>query len=198
MNKRNIILLIVIVIIFTAVSFWMNRAGEEVVINYNDETGATIDLTYTENDTSDFFGEEAEWGNSSIDLHDIHGLWGGIDVSISDNGQVYLQHVKLNNKEGKHYIKTYKFTLTESELKSIIVEFIKNDFLNIKTKDRFGVPDEAQPNIRVKQGDKVVNIKKWQNDENEEFTNIYQEFYSLFERTKDMKPIEDGLWEYSF
>ena len=108
-------------------------------------------------------------------LFDVQGLWGGTDLWVSADGTAVCRFAKPPEKGGSYLQETrYSFRLSEEDRRLLLDLVNKHNFFTIKTKDRYGVPDEARPGIFIKSGDKSHAVGKWSGDEHRDFDRIHR------------------------
>lgn len=109
-----------------------------------------------------------------IVLFDVQGLWGGRDLWISADGKAICRVVKHpgGSATGLHEAR-YTCSVPSNELTSLAQKIADNDFFQLKTPDRYGVPDEARPVVFVKSASRSRAVAKWANDAHPAFDAIY-------------------------
>ncbi len=167
------------------------------------------------NETEKFLGDKENWSDIKMELQDIHGLWGGRNITVLGSGKATAQIVTPSvvppqtvvdpNTSYGLYQKTYEFSIEDVELNSLIDLFIKNDFLTIDIKNRLGIPDESKPKIVLTNPDGQYRaVEVWINDLQKNgssikrFANIYGRFIGIemgIETNSDsLKPVSEGIW----
>lgn len=107
-----------------------------------------------ENKTSAFLGEKDNWKNAKIELLNVHGLYGGINVYISGSGKSLIQEVEKEKTDtGGLRECTYEFKLAEEVLQNLFDLIVKNDFIALKIEDRMGIPDETRITVVLTNAD---------------------------------------------
>lgn len=102
----------------------------------------------------------------SIELLDIQGLYGGRNVFVSKEGPVLASLVESPKEERGLIEKRYIYNLDSQSFRNLVHEIIDNyNFLNLKIKDRMGIPDEARITINLtdKNG-KTYSLSAWDQD----------------------------------
>ena len=132
-------------------------------------------------------------------LLDVQGLWGGTDLWISSDGKAVCRFVTPSEKgESGLQESRYAFVVSKEQRSSLLKLIKKHSFFSIRTKDRYGVPDEARPNIFVKSGSKEHAVGKWANDPHKDFDQIYQFLLKIAESGKKGKKIYRGTFDWNW
>jgi hypothetical protein len=132
-------------------------------------------------------------------LLDVQALWGGQDLWISTNGNAVCRFVVPPERGESGLRETrYEFKLSKQQQSSLFELIKKHDFFSVRTKDRYGVPDEARPSIFVKSMAKSHAAGKWVNDTHKDFDPIYEYLLKIAESGKKGKQIHVGEidWHY--
>jgi len=132
-------------------------------------------------------------------LHDILGGAGGRAIWVKEDKTAVLQIVTPSKDGGGLVEKRYYFELTADEFGGMEKMAGTHRLLEIKTVNRFGIPDEAHPIILAvtKQGDKV-RVSKWANDSNSDFDSLYAYLFSLCTVPKGKVPEFDGEFNWNW
>src|SRR4051812_11763432 len=77
-------------------------------------------------------------GRVLVRLDDVQGLWGGQDLVLEDNGNVFVRTVQ-RGEEKQHYLK-----LTAAEVKTLIAFIPGSGIQDYRERKRDGVADEAR------------------------------------------------------
>lgn len=129
------------------------------------------------NATAKFLGAEAGWTKCSIQLRDVHGLWGGHNVTVSGDGACTI-YSKAGRKE-----LTRDLALPATECSDLLRLAIKHDLVSLKIPERAGVPDESRPTIVLKNSEgKEFSIAKWSGDKEPRFDEVYRALRALVDR----------------
>jgi hypothetical protein len=112
---------------------------------------------------------ENDLPNKTIVLLDIQGLWGGRDLWIDAGGVAYCRVVGRENVS-----RFYRFELPKALIRGLYSTFEQNEFSELETNKRHGVPDEAYPIIYMKTVASEGAVGKWANDKHKAFDAIYQ------------------------
>jgi hypothetical protein len=105
------------------------------------------------NETESFLGDHSTWGRAEVELHGVHGLYGGVNVLAVGEQVVLLQVVEIG-PQGLHE-KLYLHRGGEGSSPEaspddrIFETLVASDFVAIKTSDRLGEPDEVRFEITV-------------------------------------------------
>ncbi|MCK6472366.1 MAG: hypothetical protein L6R28_11530 [Planctomycetes bacterium] len=129
------------------------------------------------NATAKFLGPEADWAKCSIQLQDIHGLWGGHEITVSGTGAC-----SVRTRKGRDEL-TRDIALPVTECADLLRMAIKHDLVSLKIRERPGVPDETRPSIVLKNSEgKEFKIAKWGGDKEPRFDAVYQTLFALADR----------------
>ena len=132
-------------------------------------------------------------------LLDVQGLWGGQDLWVSIDGKAICRFVKPPEKGESGLQETrYAFVLSEEQRATLRELITKRSFFSIQTKDRYGVPDEARPNLFVKSGSKSHAVGKWANDKHKDFDPVYEFLLKIVEAGKKGKQIHRGQFDWNW
>lgn len=129
------------------------------------------------NATAKFLGAEADWAKCSIQLRDIHGLWGGHEITVMGAGTC-----SVRSKQGREDL-TRELVLPSAECSALLRLSVKHDLASLKIPERSGVPDETRPTIVLKNADgKEFKIAKWGGDKEPRFDAVYEALLALADR----------------
>lgn len=132
-------------------------------------------------------------------LLDVQGLWGGTDLWISADGKAVCRFVTAPEKGESGLQETRYAFVVSAEQRSSLLELInKHSFFSIRTKDRYGVPDEARPSILVKSGANEHAVGKWANDKHQDFDPLYQFLLKIAEFGKKGNKIHRGPFDWDW
>lgn len=121
------------------------------------------------NATEQFLGATTDWPKCSLQLHDIHPLFGGTDVLVKGDGSGTARVVKRPADT------TYELQLTPEESSALRQLLIAKNFVDLKIPERRGVPDEARPQlILTNAAGKTFTLAKWANDKVPAFDYVYE------------------------
>jgi len=133
-------------------------------------------------------------------LLDVQGLWGGRNLWIREDGSAVLQ-VVTPPPPGKSGLweKRYEFKVDRERWSCFETLVGLHDFLDLKIRERPGVPDEARPTIRVvpKSGP-AVEVCKWANDKEPRFDPLYQFLLGICRSGETGKPAAEGAFDHAW
>lgn len=131
------------------------------------------------NATTNFLGPEVEWERAEIRLDDVHGLWGGQALTVTDLGRVTLQRIAPAFPAGQ-----WEATLPASETCALFQQFIEHDFVALTLPEHTPIPDEAHPQITLTnaQGE-THTVLKWARQKDRRFEALYVALRALAEGT---------------
>lgn len=124
-----------------------------------------------------------------IELSDIHGLWGGSDLTVRRDGSVFLKRISIGKRGGKieHH---YRYQLTGAQMLEL-KHFIKSSgYFKYRETRRPGIPDEAHPEITVQFDGASNSAAKWANDRNSKFDLVYERLHELAELAAKSRPLK--------
>lgn len=140
-----------------------------------------------DNATAKFLGPEGDWPKCRLVLRDVQGLFGGEDIDIRGSGECTIRVVAAGKE------KRFRLKLTAEETLALRRACIESDLVDLKIKDRPGVPDEAHPELALSNAaGETRKVAKWANDKVPAFDKVYQALRALKEKTKDLKPESEG------
>lgn len=129
-------------------------------------------------------------------LLDVQGLWGGTNLWISGTGKAVCRYVRTPAKGESGLQETrHSLELSREQQASLRKLVNEHDFFNIKTVDRYGVPDESRPAIFIKSGDRTHAVGKWANDKHTEFDPIYELLLKIAESGKSTPATYKGPYD---
>ena len=119
-------------------------------------------------------------GYSQFELKALHGLWGGYNVSVKSNGEVFVQYqgpgIPLETSEGK---------ISNDQIQKLVSVFAENNFVSMKNIKGQGVPDESIVEIiAIDSAGNSKVISQPYNDRTNEFKAIYDEFIKIGEEVR--------------
>lgn len=136
---------------------------------------------------------------TTIRLLDVQGLFGGRSVFLKRDGTAVVQVVtppKTSYPEGGLTETRFEFQLGREDADRIFASLRKHSFMGIQIQDRYGVPDEARPEITIRfASGESRSVVKWANDSHPQFDPIYQGLLGLERRTPSMKPVREGRYD---
>lgn len=110
-------------------------------------------------------------------LRDVQHLFGGRNVYVDSNGQVWVQDIDRSRSEMRAH-----YTITPNKLKALQQLVLASQNLNFIIPERPERPhaDEGRPMLIVKfSPDKVTRVGKWDDDSHPLFDPVYQYLISL-------------------
>lgn len=139
-----------------------------------------------DNATARFLGEQSSWAAARVGLADLHGLWGGRNLTLEGDGRVTaeLKH-QPSQPDGQ-----YHFRITPAEVQQLLTLFVDQDFLSITPAPlRMVVPDETCTAITLTNGHgENHSATHWANDDSDpHFDRIYQALLRLAQRTQELE-----------
>jgi hypothetical protein len=144
----------------------------------------------SKNKTAAFLIHEYSWNQSSLELHDVQPLFGGVKVLLPGwtHSQVLVSRIGPDGTETKYRL---PLKWTEGEKQQLIRLCVAHDFLTIQPEERPGIPDEARPSLTLgnSKGESHT-VAKWAGVPDARFDAIHHALLALAERTKDMQPIK--------
>lgn len=107
-------------------------------------------------------------------LLDVQGLWGGMDLWISADGQAACRFVSppRDGESGLQEIR-YEFRLSDAQRAEWAGLIAKHSFFSLRTKVRQGYPDEARPCMYIQAGGQRRAVAKWASDTHKKFDPLY-------------------------
>lgn len=147
-----------------------------------------------DNATARFLGPETGWSACHLELHDVHGLWGGTAVYVEGSGRCAVESVDRGQHERRFTLK-----LDPQEVTDLLRLCIASDLVGLRIKDRPGVPDEARPTIvLLEPSGRAHAVAKWSNDKVPGFDRVYAALRGLEKKTADQKPEFEGpfAWDW--
>ncbi len=127
-----------------------------------------------------------------IRLADIHGLWGGYDVTIQHDGTTYVREVKVERGHREKRFKTKLSVLELGEVKSFIIDA---GYFAFRENVRSGVPDEARPHIWASFDGYSLHSAKWANDNDKRFDLVYHRLLNLAVKIAKQRPTWAGTYD---
>jgi len=138
-------------------------------------------------ETGAFLGPPSGWDACRVELHDVHGLWGGVAVWVEGSGRAVVQRVDASRTEAR-----YALALGD-DARALLRRAAEVDVLAVEVPDRPGVPDEARPRI-VLQGPagERREVSKWGSDEVAGLDAVLADLRAIAGRTGDRAPDARG------
>lgn len=143
------------------------------------------------NQTRSFLREPYLWPGASLELDDVQWLHGGRRIFVYGTGQTLVQIVSPGPQERR-----YEFRLARAEVRRLFQLCIENNLVTIKPEERPGLPDEAQPRLRLASISSYYpcEVSKWAGVKDARFDAIYQALRQLETRTEQLEPVFTGRY----
>ena len=146
------------------------------------------------NATEAFLGEPEDWIHIRVELHDVHGLWGGRACYVWGTGQVLARVAPVPQHEDR-----YAVTLAPEDVVRLVMALIETDFVTLTFPERPGLPDEARPTIVIGNGaDEVRRVEKWANDAHPGFHRVYALLCGLVVQAQQGERVYQGPFDSHF
>jgi hypothetical protein len=108
-------------------------------------------------------------------LRDVHPLYGGQNLFLSDNGRGFCQLVSRHPGSPALFEKRYEFIWPRNSMRSLAEIMSAHSLIDIPSSMEPGLPDSARPKISVRLASgKSVDVSRWQHDNNPDFDAIYR------------------------
>lgn len=127
-----------------------------------------------------------------IQMLDIHGLFGGRNIFILADGNVFVREVEsgLEMKERRYHGK-----LSQEELGEIKQAIINVGFFGFRERKRAGIPDEARQSIYADFDRRHNEASKWQAEADPRFDLACEVLEMLADELSQQKPIWVGTYD---
>lgn len=146
------------------------------------------------NATQGFLGEPEDWTHVRVELHDVHGLWGGRACYVWGTGQVVARVAPVPQSEER-----YVHTLPPGDIVRLVMALIETDFVTLTFPERLGLPDEARPTIVVcNSAGAVRRVSKWANEAHAGFQQVYALLCGFVAQAQQGERIYQGPFEQQF
>jgi len=99
---------------------------------------------------------DGDWKRFSVTYDDLHGLHGGLTLTIHGSGKVTQKAVREKIGEPKE--------VSAAQLKELVELLQKHKAWEQKEPERPPVPDESRARLAIKYADDSVTIWEWYND----------------------------------
>jgi len=96
----------------------------------------------------------------TIIYSDMHGLWGGVTVTLSASGA----YERLERKRGAGVPETIRGSVAPVRVKEVVRLLIELKVCEQYTPERAPVPDESQATLVLRSGGAEASIWEWYND----------------------------------
>ena len=91
-----------------------------------------------------------------VTYSDMHGLWGGLTLSVSETGEIEQEFVNVEVPPAGDF--------SPSEFKELVMLLVEIEAWDQKVPDRTPVPDESKATLTIETGSSHVKIWEWFND----------------------------------
>jgi hypothetical protein len=143
------------------------------------------------NQTRAYLREPYLWPGASLELDEVQWLHGGRRIFVYGTGQTLVQIVSPGPQERR-----YEFRLGREEVRRLFQLCVENNLITLKPEQRSGLPDEAQPRLRLANiSDYPCEVSKWAGVKDTRFDAIYKAMRQLEERTQQMEPVFTGRYD---
>ena len=138
-----------------------------------------------DNATQNFLGGESLWSDARVELNDVQGLWGGLNISVAGTRRAVVQRVLPGMMELR-----YEFELDAAAWRRLLEVLVANDFVTIRPAERPGIPDEARPRITlVNAANDRRSVAKWAGVEDARFEAVYRALMQVESLTGSLEPV---------
>jgi hypothetical protein len=146
------------------------------------------------NATEAFLGEPEHWTRVRVELHDVHGLWGGQACFVWGTGRVVAQLAAVTQHEDR-----YAVTVPPGDIVRLVMALIETDFITLTFPARSLLPDEASPTITViNPAGQSARVSKPARDVHPGFDLVYQHLRQLVERARLGECLYQGPYDPHF
>ena len=106
------------------------------------------------------FAEGGESDDLMIIYSDMHGLWGGVTITLSTDGA----YERLERKRGAGVPDVIRSTVVPAHVRDVVRLLIEIKAWEQRTPERVPVPDESSATLTLRAGGVEASIWEWQND----------------------------------
>ena len=146
------------------------------------------------NATEAFVGDPQGWARLRLELHDVHGLWGGRTCFVWGTGRVVAQIAPLPQHEDR-----YATTVPPEVIVRLVMTLIEADFVSLRFPQRPRQPDEACPGVLVvNPAGERRQVRKWASDPHAGFEAVYQALCKLADQARLGECLYQGPFEAAF
>src|SRR5262249_35262761 len=96
----------------------------------------------------------------TIAYSDIHGLWGGIAITLAATGS----YEYLERKRGARAPEVLRGTLTSAQVRDVVRLLLETRAWEQRISQRTPVPDEVWVTLTLRSGDIETRVGEWAND----------------------------------
>jgi hypothetical protein len=146
------------------------------------------------NATETFLGDPEGWTQLRIELHDVHGLWGGRTCFVLGDGRVVAQVASPAQYEDR-----YAAAVAPGGVVRLVMALIEADFVTITFPLRSLLPDEAYPTILVfNPAGECRRVFKRAGDTHAGFDRVYQLLCEFADRAQQGERLYQGPFDPNF
>jgi hypothetical protein len=126
-----------------------------------------------------------------VRLNDVQGLWGGRTLVLDADGNLYVRKIS-GGKEQRYHLK-----LPPDQLTALLAFIPSSGISDYHEHKRFGVPDEARPQITLTlPNQKKLIAEKSADDRAPHFDKLYERLLELVERAAKTRPYRKQQYDY--
>src|SRR5262245_15734129 len=96
----------------------------------------------------------------TITYSDMHGLWGGVTITLSTSGA----YERLERKPGASAPDVVRATVAPAHVRDVVRLLLEIEAWEQRTPQRMPVPDESLATLTLQSGDVETSISEWYND----------------------------------
>ena len=121
------------------------------------------------------FGKAEAANTWRMELRSVHGLWGGLDLWMFSDGDVWAEEVD----RGATVARLYRGELTPQELEQLSALLVERDPRRMQIPPRPGVGGEATTTLVVVTPRGTSSVSKWANDKHADFDGFVARLRSI-------------------
>jgi hypothetical protein len=106
------------------------------------------------------FAEAGECGDLTITYSDLHGLWGGVSVTLSTSGA----YERLERKRGAGIPDLIQGTVAPAHIRDVVRLLSEIKAWEQRSPERAPVPDESRATLTLQAGGVESSIWEWYNE----------------------------------
>lgn len=146
------------------------------------------------NVTESFLGDPAGWTQLRVELHDVHGLWGGRTCFVWGDGRVVAQLASPAQTEDR-----YAAAMPPGAIVRLVMALIETDFVSITFPPRSPLPDEACPFVLIfNPAGACRQVSKRTGDAHPGFDRVYQLLCESADRAQQGDRLYQGPFDPHF